>query len=796
MARYQYEKSEVDQSLSLLQEAVKIIYESEDDIQKGLNNLEATGIEAYLNDYGTVKNNLKEIATTSAEYVNKLYSSVDSKAKEIEEFNGKSDWSKFWASVGMGTLKVVEGVASVVEGIADGALTLIGWACNLLGGGVAALFNGIGTAISGKGTFWDGAKAGWNAVSDGINNTVGNWVKKDVVGDAFASAYAEGGWLNGLEKTSYFSSQGAVASVLKGVGTVTGYILIGAATGGAGAGGAIANGILTGAATAGQATQRNLKNQGDNMNFFGASTEGLVEGAIAGTLAYGASKAKAAKTSSIEKPKPEIEGQMDMFSEMDKASPPNNMQNIANQTAQSTENASKSLLQKGKDLAASAKNSVKNKAVDAWGKAVDTTGNVLHVDKIATATQGMEKLATSRAITSMANTAIGGKALKVASNAVIGLEGIANTSSSVTAVRANDQFNTFDLKGTTAEEDEKFQKNSEVKNVQTKEDFSAPAEAKAIDSNGQTTSNNKDTASFDINNNNNNGNGNSGGGNSSGGGSNVQYRVASNSTDSTPTQSVTQVEKPSTDTTPKQSVTQIDKNPTPKETTPSTKTNPTDSTPKTENPAPADKPSFNDDNLKQTPQTQSYDPGTIGGGSSSYNNGGYTYSGGESSYGDYSTEDPIDVASVTTEAGDENIMGDSSVGLGNLASSITNTQSYKNQTIKIPTTTGTVDEGSTNVAIPTAAALSAAAAAGIGAKAYVDYKENHKESEDEEESYEDGEENNGFYTEEWNGSEDDMKIDYGNEEEATLDDDDDYKYSANSIIQKYEDGNNLDLEEA
>ena len=785
MARYQYEKSEVDQSLSLLQEAIKIINESEAPIQSGLASLEATGIEAYLNDYGTVKNNLMEIATTSAEYVNKLYSSVDSKAKEIEEYNNKGFFEKAGATIAMTGLKLFEGVASVVEGIVDGAVTLVGWACNLLGGGVAGIF----TALTGQ-----GFSKGWNDVSNGINNSFGKFVRKDWVGDTFAAGYAEGGALNWVERNSAFSSQGVVASVLKGVGTVTGYILIGAATGGVGAGGAIANGILTGAATAGQATQRNLKNQGDNMNFFGASTEGLVEGAIAGTLAYGASKAKAAKTSSIEKPKPEIEGQMDMFSEMDKASTPNNMQNIANQTAQSTENASKSLLQKGKDLGASVKNSVKNKAVDAWDKAVDTTGNVLHVDKIANATQGMENLATSKAITSIAGTTIGGKAFTIASNTMKGVEAAGNTYTSVQKVRANDQFNTFDLKGTTAAEDEKFQKNSEIKEVQTKEDFSAPAEAKAVDSNGQTTSNNKDTASFDMNNNKSSGNGTSSSGNSSGG-SNVQYRVASNSTDTTPTQSVTKVETPSTDTTPKQTVTQVEKPS--NDTTPTTRTNPSDSTTKTESSTEADKPSFDNNNLKSSEQSTSIDPGTISGGSSSYNDGGgYTYSSGGSSYGDYSSEEPIDVATIATETDEENIMGDSSVGLGNLASSITNTQSYKNQTIKIPTTTGTVDEGSTNVAIPTAAALSAAAAAGIGAKAYVDYKENHKENEDEE-SYEDGEENNGFYTEEWNGSEDDMKIDYGNEEEATLDDDDeDYKYSANSIIEKYEEGNNLDLEEA
>ena len=317
---------------------------------------------------------------------------------------------------------------------------------------------------------------------------------------------------------------------------------------------------------------------------------------------------------------------------------------------------------------------------------------------------------------------------------------------------------------------------------------------------GRPLSNPKDIPSYDMEDNSssgNNGRSSSGGGNYNGGDSSgtpsVAYRQVSDSNTS-PTETPTKVTE-----TEKVTPEKIDA--TPKEVKP-TETVPKDSTPEKvpETPAPADKPSYEDDNLKQAEQQpSSYDPGTIGGGSSTYEGGGYSYSGGGSSYGDSSTgyEDPIDVATVADTNKEENIVGDSSVGLGSLASSITNTQSYKNQTIKIPTTTGTVEESSANVAIPTAAALSAAAAAGIGAKAYMDYKENHKENEDEEEVYEDGEENNGLYTEEWNGSDDDIKVDYGNEEEATLDDDDDeYKYSANSIIEKYEDGNNLELEEA
>ena len=130
---------------------------------------------------------------------------------------------------------------------------------------------------------------------------------------------------------------------------------------------------------------------------------------------------------------------------------------------------------------------------------------------------------------------------------------------------------------------------------------------------------------------------------------------------------------------------------------------------------------------------------------------------------------------------------------GTLASSITATNKFKNQTIKIPTNSENVNTSSSNTAIPLAAALSAAAAAGIGTKAFLDRKENNS-VEDDEEEFSEGEENKGLFTENWEGDEEDIKIDYGMEEEQTLDDEDDYSYSADAIIEKYEAVNNSELE--
>ena len=129
---------------------------------------------------------------------------------------------------------------------------------------------------------------------------------------------------------------------------------------------------------------------------------------------------------------------------------------------------------------------------------------------------------------------------------------------------------------------------------------------------------------------------------------------------------------------------------------------------------------------------------------------------------------------------------------GTLASSITSTNKFSNQTIKIPSSSESISSGESNMAIPTAAAFSAAAAAGIGAKAFIDKKQREKEENDE--TFSDGNENAGFSSENWEGSEDDIKVDYGTEEEETLDDDN--TYSADSIIEKYEAVSNSELEEA
>ena len=168
-----------------------------------------------------------------------------------------------------------------------------------------------------------------------------------------------------------------------------------------------------------------------------------------------------------------------------------------------------------------------------------------------------------------------------------------------------------------------------------------------------------------------------------------------------------------------------------------------------------------------------------------YSSSGYSFGGSDvGSYSDTATSiDPTDLITEDTS------MSSTS---GTLASSITSTNKFSNQTIKIPTSSEAVTSSSSNMAIPTAAAFSAAAAAGIGAKAFLDKKQREKEESDE--VFGEGSENSGIYSDNWEGSEDDIKVDYGAEEDETLDDDN--SYSADSIIEKYEAVSNEELEEA
>ncbi len=236
-------------------------------------------------------------------------------------------------------------------------------------------------------------------------------------------------------------------------------------------------------------------------------------------------------------------------------------------------------------------------------------------------------------------------------------------------------------------------------------------------------------------------------------------------TNTTPT-NTTPTDKTPTDKTPTDK-TPTDKTPTDK--TP-TDTTPTDETPTDQTPTdqtPTDQTPTDQTPTDQTPtDTSSTTTFAPTGSSQTYTSGTY-HSGGEYSGSDgYNTdipeegieEEPIPV---------EDILDDSTTTADDIIRG--------NKYTKIPSSptplpqSPTTHKSTGNSIIPIAAGLSAAAAAGLGAKAYMDRKKNDEYDEEED-----------FDTEEWDEDADNLEIEYNDssEKEEYLDEDDDYGYQA------------------
>ena len=170
-----------------------------------------------------------------------------------------------------------------------------------------------------------------------------------------------------------------------------------------------------------------------------------------------------------------------------------------------------------------------------------------------------------------------------------------------------------------------------------------------------------------------------------------------------------------------------------------------------------------------TPTTSTGDTTTYhtGGG---YSGDGYYYSPGSSE-----TTDTTD-ASSTLSPLDESLINSTS----SIDEIIKGSKYTKIPTTSKPITTKKSTGGSS--VIPIAAGLSAAAAAGLGAKAYMDNKRNNDVDDEDDE----------FETEEWDGEDDNIDISYDENTEKEYLDDDDYSYEEEPV-EKYDARNNEEL---
>lgn len=256
MARYTYNAGLVTQTIDTLYSACDCLDSTNVDIKKGIDMIyNARGAENMNIDFSPITGYQSQVV----EAVEKMASEIKKKANEIEEYQDAPWYKKLFATIGMGALKLVEGLASFVENIGDGLVSIVGF---------------IGGIFSSE-----------------LKNSLAEFVRTDYVGETTAKWYEEG-WLKDVNKYSYMSHESTAANILKGFGTAAGYVILTVAT--AGAGGAVAaasTAISAGAAAVGgigSGTQNALKqaqlanpemSAGDAFN--SAFGQGVKQGAIA-----------------------------------------------------------------------------------------------------------------------------------------------------------------------------------------------------------------------------------------------------------------------------------------------------------------------------------------------------------------------------------------------------------------------------------------------------------------------------------------------------------------------------------
>ena len=190
MARYTYNASLVSETIDTLNSACKTLDNTNVDIKKGINVIcNARGAENMNIDFSPIIGYQSQVIDVVDEMRNELIK----KSKEIEEYENAPWYKKLFATIGMGALKIIEGFIAVNENVIDGHVALVGW---------------IGGIFSSK-----------------FQDSCGEFIKKDWVGDTTAKWYEEG-WLKNVNKYSAMSHQSTAANVLKGVGNAVGYVAL------------------------------------------------------------------------------------------------------------------------------------------------------------------------------------------------------------------------------------------------------------------------------------------------------------------------------------------------------------------------------------------------------------------------------------------------------------------------------------------------------------------------------------------------------------------------------------------
>ncbi len=267
MAKLEYIPRLVDSALDQLENAQKRLNGTESKVESAVSQiLGARGIE-YIDTTG-LKNCLGVVDTYSS-LITQTIDDINQRVAMITEYNADIDDASFLTRVastgGLFLSKFAEGLFSAGEQIVDGFASALGFVVGF--------------------------------VSEDAKESIGNFVKKDHVGDFFNNLYDN--QLSGMVKYSYAKENGLAANIFKIGGTAVGYSLAlyagGAAVGGisGGAAGATtmakaaigsvkASAAIAGVGGLGSGTQAGLQS---GLSYDQALWEGFKTGALqAGTV--------------------------------------------------------------------------------------------------------------------------------------------------------------------------------------------------------------------------------------------------------------------------------------------------------------------------------------------------------------------------------------------------------------------------------------------------------------------------------------------------------------------------------
>lgn len=775
------------------------IEEVKEKVQEAVKQLQScTGFEQYV---GHVESSAFDSVVEYTENgVNEVIAQINQKVAEIDEYNSGSAIQKVGGTLSLLTGKLGEGFLSVFEGVGDAALTAGAWVTN-----VPKLWTHEDTAVS---------KALQSAV------------KFDVSG-ALMSPLTSNSWAS---KYSLVTKDSGAASIVNGAGKALGYATMAGYISGASkayqtasVAGKVGNvskvakfankasNVLTsttnsstlvaGLSGFGQGTQTGLQS---GKSLEASTVQGAIQGTTEAAIAYSAGKlgersriksannqiddavsngrmtaeqATTAKEQAVENIKASggyndkvtkaamRKGKADMNTIIDlHQAGAGKLESVVKGTGQNLVRSSKEVL----NAASGAKNSLVENFTDksilakATNKVTNTTthegtklGKLLSGAARTTsdaATLGVKAVAVG--VTTSSGGVAAGSAARLVTESALG--GATNAIDSATNLGINSDIAAS-----------QFQSRKAVNN-----NLSYPDENKSqlqsVDDNSGTSTTTSDNDSS----------GNTGNDSSSSNPSGYQpsyddsSSTGGSSSGDSSTQFRTNTETPSTKspntTTPPTSASETSAPKTSAEPTsaPGTTTPPTSAT---ETSAPTSAPST----IINTPSTTPNTPTTTTGGDTFHTGGGYTGTGGytgDNSNTTISAETPTDTPSTIDDVKDT--LTDSTTSIEDVIKGSKYT--------KIPSTPSPVTtqkSGSGSAVIPIAAGLSAAAAAGIGAKAYMDRKKNNDNGEDDEE----------FDTDEWSGDDSvDIQYDDSSDNENYLDADDDYSYQSEESSEKYD----------